>query len=139
MHSSYPSLFPTLSSLQSSFLLLPLSPLITLNSLNPFSPPSLPPSPPPPLSPPLPSTSTDRYANVDVGVLLYHIERFPGIIILTTNLIDNIDKAFFRRLRFVLQFDTPPFKLRTKMWRVSMGALENYSALLYCLNLCLSE
>lgn len=68
---------------------------------------------------PLPSTSTDRYANVDVGVLLYHIERFPGIIILTTNLIENIDKAFFRRLRFVLQFDIPPFKLRVKMWRVS--------------------
>eukprot|EP00731_Ephydatia_muelleri_P032086 Em0023g593a len=64
------------------------------------------------------STSTDRYANVDVGVLLYHIERFPGIIILTTNLIDNIDKAFFRRLKFVLHFDVPPFKLRAKLWRL---------------------
>jgi len=64
------------------------------------------------------STSTDRYANVDVGVLLYHIERFPGIIILTTNLIDNIDKAFFRRLRFVLHFDIPSFKLRAKLWKL---------------------
>ena len=73
-----------------------------------------------PLSPP-PRSSTDRYANVDVGVLLYHIERFPGIIILTTNLIDNIDKAFFRRLKFVLRFDVPPFKLRARMWRVRGG------------------
>ena len=64
------------------------------------------------------STSTDRYANVDVGVLLYHIERFPGIIVLTTNLIDNLDKAFFRRLKFVLEFDIPPSKLRSKMWKV---------------------
>ena len=64
------------------------------------------------------STSTDRYANVDVGVLLYHIERFPGIVILTTNLIDNIDKAFFRRLKFVLLFDAPPRSLRVKLWKV---------------------
>lgn len=64
------------------------------------------------------STSTDRYANVDVGVLLYHIERFPGIIILTTNLIDNMDKAFFRRLKFVLQFDCPSMKLRLQLWKV---------------------
>ena len=65
-------------------------------------------------------TSTDRYANVDVGVLLYHIERFPGIIILTTNLIDNLDKAFFRRLRFVLPFDIPSYKLRAQMWKVCL-------------------
>ena len=71
-----------------------------------------------PLLLPLPSTSTDRYANVDVGVLLYHIERFPGIIILTTNLIDNIDKAFFRRLRFVLPLDAPPRNLRARLWKV---------------------
>ena len=64
------------------------------------------------------STSTDRYANVDVGVLLYHIERFPGIVILTTNLIDNIDKAFFRRLKFVLLFEAPPRALRERLWKV---------------------
>ena len=67
------------------------------------------------------STSTDRYANVDVGVLLYHIERFPGIIVLTTNLIDNMDKAFFRRLKFVLPFETPSMKLREELWKVSVG------------------
>ena len=63
-------------------------------------------------------TSTDRYANVDVGVLLYHIERFSGILVLTTNLIDNIDKAFFRRLKFVLAFDVPAYKLRKEIWKV---------------------
>lgn len=66
------------------------------------------------------STATDRYANVDVGVLLYHIERYAGIIILTTNLIENIDKAFFRRLKFVLEFDIPPAKLRSQMWKVRL-------------------
>ncbi|XP_064405407.1 uncharacterized protein LOC135350521 [Halichondria panicea] len=64
------------------------------------------------------STSTDRYANVDVGVLLYHIERYTGIIILTTNLIQNIDKAFFRRLRYILQLDVPSQELRVKLWKL---------------------
>jgi SpoVK/Ycf46/Vps4 family AAA+-type ATPase len=68
------------------------------------------------------STSTDRYANVDVGVLLYHIERYPGIVILTTNLIDNIDKAFFRRLKFILHFKSPSRPLRAKLWKLLIPA-----------------
>ena len=67
------------------------------------------------------STSADRYANVDVGVLLYHIERFPGIVILTTNLIDSINKAFLKRLKFVLLFDIPPRALRIKLWKVCIS------------------
>lgn len=55
---------------------------------------------------------------MDVGVLLYHIERFPGIIVLTTNIIDHIDKAFFRRLKFVLYFGVPSYKLRERLWKV---------------------
>lgn len=64
-------------------------------------------------------TSKDRCANIDAGVLLYHIERFPGIIILTTNHIDSIDKAFFRRLRFVIELNVPKRDLRIKLWKVS--------------------
>jgi len=65
-----------------------------------------------------------------VGVLLYHIERFPGIIILTTNLIDNIDKAFFRRLRYVLQLNVPSEKLRAKLWKVNKDAAINVATVL---------
>ena len=65
-------------------------------------------------------SSTDRYANIDVGVLLYHIERFSGIVVLTTNLIDNLDMAFFRRLRFVLHLDIPRQALRAKLWKVCL-------------------
>ena len=67
-------------------------------------------------------TSTDRYANVDVGVLLYHMEKFPGIVILTTNLIENLDMAFFRRLQFVLHLEIPRQALRYKLWKVSQLA-----------------
>jgi SpoVK/Ycf46/Vps4 family AAA+-type ATPase len=50
--------------------------------------------------------SHDRYANVEVSHLLQRIETFGGLAILTTNARQNIDDAFVRRLRFVLEF--PP-------------------------------
>eukprot|EP00800_Vazella_pourtalesii_P010699 TRINITY_DN2610_c0_g4_i1.p1 TRINITY_DN2610_c0_g4~~TRINITY_DN2610_c0_g4_i1.p1 ORF type:complete len:970 (-),score=246.43 TRINITY_DN2610_c0_g4_i1:85-2994(-) len=63
-------------------------------------------------------SSTDRYANVDVGVLLYHIERFPGIVIMTTNVIENLDKAFYRRFRYMLHFESPKQTDRAKLWKL---------------------
>jgi len=57
-----------------------------------------------------------RYANVDVSLLLYHIEKFSGVVILSTNLVKNIDPAFFRRMRFVLEFPIPSFSLRQQLW-----------------------
>jgi SpoVK/Ycf46/Vps4 family AAA+-type ATPase len=50
--------------------------------------------------------SHDRHANSEVAYLLQRIEAFEGIAILTTNLRANIDEAFLRRLRFVVEF--PP-------------------------------
>jgi|GEM_PF-622025 len=62
-------------------------------------------------------SATDRYANIDVGLLLYHIERYPGLVVLTTNLLENIDEAFLRRLKFVLEFPPPDRELRRRLWR----------------------
>lgn len=50
--------------------------------------------------------SHDRYANIETSYLLQRIEAFKGIAILTTNARQNIDEAFVRRLRFVVEF--PP-------------------------------
>ncbi len=38
---------------------------------------------------------------MDVGVLLYHLETHPGIVVLITNQPAAIDKAFHRRIRWV--------------------------------------
>jgi len=62
-------------------------------------------------------SSTDKYANLDTGLLLYHMERFPGIVILTSNMIENLDTAFFRRLRFVIFFPLPDTATREKLWK----------------------
>jgi SpoVK/Ycf46/Vps4 family AAA+-type ATPase len=58
----------------------------------------------------------DRYANVEVGYLLQRMESFAGIAILTTNLRSNIDDAFVRRLRFVLEFPLPDAERRASLW-----------------------
>jgi SpoVK/Ycf46/Vps4 family AAA+-type ATPase len=62
-------------------------------------------------------SATDRYANLDTAVLLREIERFPGVVILTSNLADNIDDAFQRRLRLTLAFPTPDRDAREALWR----------------------
>jgi len=44
----------------------------------------------------------DRYANIEINYLLQLIEQFRGIVLLATNLRDNIDPAFLRRLRYTI-------------------------------------
>jgi SpoVK/Ycf46/Vps4 family AAA+-type ATPase len=48
--------------------------------------------------------SNDRYANVEVSYLLQRIEAFSGLVILATNVRKNIDEAFMRRVRLVVEF-----------------------------------
>ena len=59
----------------------------------------------------------DRYANIEVGYLLQKMEEYEGIAILTTNLRNNIDEAFMRRLRFILEFPLPDRAHRYTIWK----------------------
>jgi SpoVK/Ycf46/Vps4 family AAA+-type ATPase len=59
----------------------------------------------------------DRYANIEVAYLLQRLEEFEGLAILTTNLRHNLDPAFLRRLRFVIEFPRPDASDREKIWR----------------------
>ena len=60
--------------------------------------------------------SHDRYANIEVSYLLQRMESYRGLAILTTNLPDSIDKAFIRRIRFIVQFPFPEFSERQQIW-----------------------
>ena len=60
--------------------------------------------------------SHDRYANLEVAYLLQRMETYRGLAILTTNLRSNVDPAFVRRLRFVVQFPFPDEALRERIW-----------------------
>jgi hypothetical protein len=58
----------------------------------------------------------DRYANIEVNYLLQRIEQFNGIVVLATNLQDNVDKAFLRRIHEVVEFAIPDEGLRARIW-----------------------
>ncbi|MEC4811787.1 MAG: ATP-binding protein [Scytonema sp. PMC 1069.18] len=59
----------------------------------------------------------DRYANLEVAYLLQKMEEYEGITILTTNLRQNLDEAFIRRIRFIISFPFPEEEERLRIWR----------------------
>lgn len=61
--------------------------------------------------------SHDRYANIEVGYLLQRMESYRGLAILTTNMKNALDKAFLRRIRFMVEFSFPAPKQRSEIWR----------------------
>ncbi|MFO1207166.1 MAG: ATP-binding protein, partial [Burkholderiales bacterium] len=59
----------------------------------------------------------DRYANIEVAFLLQRMEAYEGLAIMTTNLRQNLDAAFLRRLRFIIDFPRPDVEAREEIWR----------------------
>ncbi|HKY41568.1 MAG TPA: ATP-binding protein [Pyrinomonadaceae bacterium] len=59
----------------------------------------------------------DRYANIEVAYLLQRMEAYDGLAILTTNMRMNLDPAFVRRLRFIIDFPKPNVEAREQIWR----------------------
>jgi SpoVK/Ycf46/Vps4 family AAA+-type ATPase len=61
--------------------------------------------------------SHDRYANIEVSYLLQRMEAYRGLAVLTTNMKTALDRAFQRRLRFIVTFPFPDSTLREAIWR----------------------
>jgi hypothetical protein len=61
--------------------------------------------------------SHDRYANIEIAYLLQRIESYRGLAILTTNMKSALDRAFLRRIRFIVQFPFPDEAARDAIWR----------------------
>lgn len=59
----------------------------------------------------------DHYANLQVSHLLQKMEDYDGLAILATNLSDNMDQAFTRRLAFSIHFPFPDEVYRLHMWQ----------------------
>lgn len=64
----------------------------------------------------------DRYANIEVGFLLQRMESFDGVMVLATNLRANLDPAFLRRIRFVVDFPMPGRMERRQLWDRNLPA-----------------
>jgi hypothetical protein len=67
------------------------------------------------------SNANDRYANQETAYLLQRIDDFSGVVILASNLRNNIDEAFARRFQSLIYFSIPQAQERLKLWRQSMS------------------
>lgn len=63
------------------------------------------------------SDSNDRNANSEVAHLLQKLEEYEGISILATNLKNNIDNAFKRRIKYMVSFSMPDEATRLALWK----------------------
>ncbi|MCL2399613.1 MAG: ATP-binding protein [Defluviitaleaceae bacterium] len=73
------------------------------------------------------SNSNDRHANSESSFLLQKIEDYSGISILATNLFNNFDEAFRRRINYMINITKPDAACRLEMWRNVFPPQENIS------------
>lgn len=64
----------------------------------------------------------DRFANIEISYLLERMERFKGLAILATNRRKDLDEAFLRRLRYIIEFPVPGPVERERIWRAGFPA-----------------
>ena len=67
------------------------------------------------------SDAHDRYANIEVAYLLQRLEAHDGLVVLATNLQQNIDPAFLRRIDVLVAFPEPDERQRRAIWERSFG------------------
>lgn len=77
------------------------------------------------------SDAQDKYANAETAYLLQRMEGYDGVCILATNLLQNFDEAFRRRIGYMLHFPMPDQALREKIWRGIFPAQSPVEALDY--------
>lgn len=61
--------------------------------------------------------SVDKMDNAMQNIILQELEGLDGILIATTNLTTNLDKAFERRFIYKVQFHNPDIEAKAKIWR----------------------
>lgn len=71
------------------------------------------------------NSSNDRYANQEVSYLLQRIEDYSGIVIISTNLKENIDSAFLRRFQVIIEFQMPDKNHRKKIWQKLLSEINS--------------
>jgi len=71
-------------------------------------------------------SSADKMHNQMQNIFLEQIEKFEGILIATTNLLGNIDKAFSRRFNYKIEFKKPGKKQRLRLWQFMLPENADY-------------
>jgi len=68
-------------------------------------------------------SSVDQTENTIQNILLEELEKFDGIFLATTNLVQNIDTAFERRFLFKIEFQKPEPIVKAKIWHSKLPTL----------------
>ena len=68
--------------------------------------------------------AVDKMENSIQNIILQEMEYLDGILIATTNLVQNMDTAFERRFLYKIQFDKPTAKVRAAIWHEMLPALD---------------
>ncbi|MDO9267392.1 MAG: ATP-binding protein [Sulfurimonas sp.] len=63
------------------------------------------------------NSGADQMHNQMQNIFLEQIEKFKGVLIATTNLLENIDKAFSRRFNYKIEFKKPNQEQRLSLWK----------------------
>ena len=66
--------------------------------------------------------NSSHYANQDVAFLLQRIENYDGIIIVATNLKNNLDRAFLRRFQGMVRFHAPDEAGQLRLWQENISS-----------------
>jgi SpoVK/Ycf46/Vps4 family AAA+-type ATPase len=71
------------------------------------------------------TSAQDRYAMQETSFLLQRIEEHEGVVILATNLRQNLDAAFTRRIQVMIDFRTPDDAARQRIWRLALARVDH--------------
>lgn len=74
------------------------------------------------------SRAVDKMENSIQNIILQEMETLEGIMIATTNLTTNLDKAFERRFLYKIRFDMPMVNARTEIWKAMLKGLSDEDA-----------
>lgn len=69
--------------------------------------------------------SVDKMENALQNILLQEMENFVGILIATTNMVDNFDGAFERRFLFKIRFNNPTLEAKKAIWKSKLSELDD--------------
>ena len=73
--------------------------------------------------------SIDQTENAIQNILLQEMENLEGIMIATTNLTQNLDKAFERRFLYKIEFEKPCVEAKEKIWQTMLPTLSEQERL----------
>ena len=73
--------------------------------------------------------AVEKMENSIQNIILQEMEQLDGIMIATTNLTQNLDKAFERRFLYKIEFEKPSVEIKSKIWNSLIPTLDQKIAM----------